>query len=152
METNYGLHFVLLFASIINGAFLGLVYDVFRISRLFFLNNKIVIFFEDLAFCLVCALSFIIIFYNYSNGRMRAYAFIGGIGGFCVYYFTLGRFTKSVCEHIYAFASPKIRKLNNKIRRALYNKEKQFYTYRKSLSSARNAGRGFGLLKTGGKV
>lgn len=152
MGTNYGLHFILLFASLIDGVFLGFVYDLFRISRMFFLRNKLIIFFEDLAFCMICSLSFILLFYNFSNGQMRAFSFVGGIVGFCAYYFTFGKFTRNVCERIYAFVSPKIKKLITYLKKILYNKEKQFYTYRMSMSAARKAGRGFGLLKTGGKI
>ncbi|HAN21117.1 MAG: hypothetical protein A2Y15_02815 [Clostridiales bacterium GWF2_36_10] len=148
MGTDYRLHFILFFASIVNGVFLGLVYDLFRISRMFFLKNRVVIFFEDLLFCLICSLSFILIFYNYSNGKMRAFAFLGGIGGFCAYYFTLGKFTKSVCERIYSIISPRFIKLKNIIKQYLYQKSKQIYTQKKGLSYANKARKGFGLLKT----
>lgn len=150
MATDYGLHFTLLFASVITGIFLGMVYDLFRISRMFFLKNRIIIFIEDLIFCFVCALSFILIFYNYSFGQMRAYAFLGGIGGFCAYYFTLGRFTRSVCERIYAFVSPKIRRLRYRIKCKAYTIKKCIYTYVKRLSFEKSAAKGFGLLKAGG--
>lgn len=152
METNYGFHFLLLFASIINGAVLGLIYDLFRVSRMFFLRNKFVIFFEDLLFCFICAISFMILFYNFSNGKMRAFAFVGGICGFCAYYFTLGKFTKIVCEHINAFVSPIINKILMKVLILYRSTKKQLYTTFRSSVSARRAAKGFGLYKNGGKV
>ncbi|PKM62591.1 MAG: hypothetical protein CVU97_04560 [Firmicutes bacterium HGW-Firmicutes-21] len=152
MGTDYGLHFTLFFYSIANGILLGLIYDFFRISRMFFLKNKIIIFFEDLLFCLICAVTFILLFYNFSFGQMRAYAFVSGIGGFCAYYFTLGRFTRAVCERVYAFMSPKIKRLRCRIQALLYYVKKRIYTNYRSFSFARNAGKGFGLLKIGGKV
>lgn len=151
MEIDYSLHFILFFASIISGAFLGLVYDIFRVSRMFFLKNKIVILFEDLLFCLICSISLILIFYNYSNGKMRFYAFVGAIGGFCAYYFTLGKFTKSVCERVYAYVSPKFIRLKCKIWQVLYQANKQIYTQKKSFKSARMARKGYRLLKTEGE-
>lgn len=147
METDYGLHFILFFASIVNGVILGLIYDCFRVSRMFFLRNKIVIFFEDLAFCLICAVSFMILFYNYSFGMMRAYAFIGSIGGFCIYYFTVGQLTKAICEKVYSVVSPILKKAKNKIQASLYDCYKQIFTYSKRASYIKSAGRGFGLLK-----
>ena len=152
METDYSLHFTLFIASVINGIFLGLVYDFFRISRMFFLRNRVIIFFEDLLFCLICSLTFIILFYNYSFGQMRAFAFLGSIGGFCAYYFTLGRFTRCFCERVYAFISPKIKRLAGRVSAFLYYYRKRIYTYNRSLMMARSAVRGFGLLRNGGKV
>lgn len=148
METDYGLHFILFFASIVNGAVLGLIYDCFRVSRMFFLRNKIVIFFEDLAFCLICAVSFMILFYNYSFGMMRAYAFLGSIGGFCIYYFTAGQFTKAVCEKVYSIVSPILKKARNRIATAVYNCYKQIFTYARCAVYIKRAGKGFGLLRT----
>lgn len=147
METDYRLHFVLFFASIVNGVILGLIYDCFRVSRMFFLKNKIVIFFEDLAFSLVCAVSFMILFYNYSFGRMRAYAFLGSIGGFCIYYFTVGRFTRAVCEKVYSVVSPILKRVKNKLVSSLYGFYKQIFTYRRRALYIQKAARGFGLLK-----
>ena len=152
MGTDYGLHFILFFASILNGVLLGLVYDCFRVSRMFFLKNRVVIFIEDLLFCTVCALSFVLLFYNFSFGKMRAYAFLGSIGGFCVYYFTLGRFTRHVCECVYAFASPRIKRIINMIKAAMFAVEKRIYTYNRSTSFVKRAEKGFGLLRIGGKV
>ncbi|HBR31961.1 MAG TPA: hypothetical protein DD733_07745 [Clostridiales bacterium] len=151
MATNYALHFLLLFASFINGMALGLIYDLFRISRMFFLRNKVVIFFEDIAYCLICTLSYMLLFYNYSNGRMRAYAFVGGIMGFCLYYFTLGRFTRFFCEKVYEFVFPIIHRLMTRIKGYLYLIKKRIYTNIQCGLSARRALVGFGLLKNGGR-
>ncbi len=147
METDYGLHFILFFASIVNGAVLGLIYDCFRVSRMFFLKNKVVIFFEDLVFSLICAASFMILFYNFSFGMMRAYAFLGSIGGFCIYYFTAGRFTRAVCEKVYSVVSPVFKRAKTKMKACVYSYYKQVFTYRRRASYIKKAGRGFGLLK-----
>jgi len=150
METDYSLHFKLFFSSIINGLLLGFIYDIFRVSRMFFLKNRTLLFFEDLLYCFVCALSFTLLFYNFSFGQMRAYAFLGSIGGFCAYYFTIGRFTKIICEKVYAFLSPKILYIKNKIKAVSYMLKKCLFTDIMSRSYCRKAAKGFGLLKIGG--
>jgi len=79
---------------------------------------------------------------------MRAYAFIGSIGGFCIYYFTAGRFTRAVCEKVYSIVSPIFKRIKNKLKAALHDKYKQIFTYSRRASYIKNAGRGFGLLKS----
>lgn len=72
------------------GTVIGVLYDVFRIFRLSFTDNKVVVVIQDILFWSVSAvLSFLFVFVI-NNGEFRAFLAFGEILGFIVYYFTLG--------------------------------------------------------------
>ena len=102
------------------GLALGLLYDAFRISRIFLgehfsqkTSNRlrsiklplighlreykkskaigIVVFIEDFLFCLIASFAFILLFYEICNGKIRFPAFLLAGAGFFVYRVTLGR-------------------------------------------------------------
>ncbi|MHC1694443.1 MAG: spore cortex biosynthesis protein YabQ [Eubacteriales bacterium] len=74
------------------GAFICVLYDLFRILRMMFGAGKILLFLEDLLFCLL-ATGIIIIFLFYANsGEIRWFAMAGAFIGFFVYYNTISRF------------------------------------------------------------
>ena len=108
-----------LYAAIL-GIALGAFYDLFRITRVFlgmhysrraanrlrahhlpFLTPRrrtgesralgIVIFFEDLIFCMVAGIALVILFYEVNSGRFRAPALLCALAGFLLYRGTLGR-------------------------------------------------------------
>ncbi|NLN56146.1 MAG: hypothetical protein GX148_07615 [Clostridiales bacterium] len=100
MEIAYALQHYLFLTSLLAGVVCGIVYDVFRILRAFAFKNKIIIFIEDVIYCLFVSAVFMILFYNYSQGRIRFYAFAGVIMGFSAYYFTVGKLTYKILELI----------------------------------------------------
>jgi len=102
------------------GCALGAVYDLLRISRVFFgihysqraikrltcvrlplLEARTerkkkrtlgaVIFFEDLFFCIFCAIALILLFYECNNGKIRYPVFLAAGVGFLMYRGTLGK-------------------------------------------------------------
>ena len=108
-----------LYAAIL-GIALGAFYDFFRITRVFlgmhysrraanrlralhlpFLTSRrktgesralgIVIFFEDLIFCMVAGIALVILFYEVNSGRFRAPALLCAGAGFLFYRGTIGR-------------------------------------------------------------
>ncbi len=97
MEISYALQHYLFLASLLAGIVCGAVYDIFRILRAFAFKNKVIIFAEDVIYCLFVAAVFMILFYNYSEGRIRLFAFAGVIAGFSGYYFTVGKLTYKIC-------------------------------------------------------
>ena len=129
--SQFGIARLYIFALIL-GAFLGLLYDLFRITRVFLgmhysrraakrlesirlplLDPRkkrkesralgVVIFLEDLLFCLMAAVSLILLFYGGNNGKFRVFALFCTAGGFLLYRVTLGRAVMLFSEVI-AFA------------------------------------------------
>lgn len=118
--------------ALILGFCLGLVYDGFRITRIFlgahysrrlakrlqeirlpFLSNKartresaalgIAIFLEDLLFCIFAGCALIILFYQMNNGKLRFLPLLCAGAGFLGYRLTLGR-AVMYCSEWIAFA------------------------------------------------
>lgn len=83
--------FILAFWSLIAGMLICVIYDLFRITRLRREQNKIVLFFLDLAFCLVSTCVMLVLFFNLSFGRMRIYAVAFALVGFSVWRITVSR-------------------------------------------------------------
>ena len=102
---------IFLFSTVL-GFGLGIVYDFFRIRRIFFKTmnpgneNKVecvVIFFEDVLYSLISAVVVCIFVFYTNSGRYRALTFIGAIFGFYIYRKTLGRLFVIVFGYIFSF-------------------------------------------------
>ena len=91
MNNEYLLHMALALWSVILGAFLCAVYDVFRLLRLVRRQNAFVVFLCDLIFCVFSAVCLLVLFFNLSYGRVRFYALALAIAGFLVWRFTVSR-------------------------------------------------------------
>lgn len=96
MSGEYLLHTELALWSVLLGAFLCAVYDVFRLFRLRGKQNAVVLFVCDLAFCIISAVCMLILFFNLSYGKMRGYAFVFVILGFLIWRFTVSRLVMSL--------------------------------------------------------
>ncbi|MBR5286647.1 MAG: spore cortex biosynthesis protein YabQ [Clostridia bacterium] len=91
MNNEYFLHMALAMWSVILGAFLCAVYDVFRLLRQIRRQNVIFVFIGDFLFCIFSAVCLLILFFNLSYGRVRFYALVLAIVGFMVWRFTVSR-------------------------------------------------------------
>ena len=77
--------------SLLVGAGLGLVYDVFRVTRVAVRTGKAVIFIEDIVFfCIAAAITFLFLM-GASDGKVRIFLLIGEFIGATLYYFTIGQ-------------------------------------------------------------
>lgn len=144
------------FCSFILGVFLGAVYDVFRLVRIVLPKNKVLIFFEDILFCLISATAFLLLAFNVGSGRIRAFAGIGTIGGFSGYYLTIGKlvykaneiiisFIKRVIKYIFVFVKKPFVFVFEK-QKAAYKRRYIVKKRRKIMEKAINqAKKGFGL-------
>jgi len=117
--SQWGLSALYLYALIL-GFFFGAVYDGLRITRVFLgvrysrraakrlervrlplLSPRkksgesrllgVIVFFEDLFFCLFAGVALILLFYAVNNGKIRVLAFVSCGAGFLAYRVTLGR-------------------------------------------------------------
>ena len=81
----------LFFASILLGALLGALYDLFRALRLCLKHPKAAVFAEDVLFVTVSALSIYVFCTELCRGRLRFFVMLGAAAGFGIYLSTLGR-------------------------------------------------------------
>lgn len=100
MSNEYLLHMALAVWSLIVGAFLCAVYDVFRLFRLRKKQNAIVLFICDLIFCLIATVSLLILFFNLSYGRMRMYALVLAVVGFLIWRLTVSRLVMHLMQKL----------------------------------------------------
>lgn len=95
--------------SLIVGAAIGVYYDVFRIIRIVLPKSVVLIFFEDLIFCLSAGVIMSVFIFNAGFGIVRGYAVIGTGIGFTVYYLTIGKIVYRLSEIIIDFLRKAIR-------------------------------------------
>ena len=115
MQDKYILHTALALWSVVLGAFLCAVYDVFRLFRLRRKQNAVTLFICDVLFCVISALSLLILFFNLSHGRMRAYAFVLCLGGLLIWRLTVSRFVMALMGKLIDFVSRLLHSLKAKI-------------------------------------
>lgn len=82
-------HLFLVFT--LNGIFIGLLFDFFRILRKSFKTKNFVTYIEDILFWLLTGLSIIFSMYNFSGGSLRFFMFLGLGVGTVMYILTLSK-------------------------------------------------------------
>lgn len=100
MNNEYLLQTALAVWSVILGAFLCAVYDIFRLLRLVRRQNAVLLFVSDLIFCIFSAVCLLILFFNLSYGRIRMYALLLCAVGFFVWRFTVSRITMKLLQRL----------------------------------------------------
>lgn len=70
---------------ILNGLFIGIIFDIFRILRRSFETPNLVTYIEDCIFWILSAMSFLYTLFVFNNGEIRGYMFIGLLLGIAVY-------------------------------------------------------------------
>lgn len=103
LELSIGQQTQMFLAALLLGAALGVVYDVFRVSRLALCSGWLVILLEDLAFFALAAMALFRFFLELSLGQMRFFALVGVVLGWLLYYFTLGTLVMGISREIIAF-------------------------------------------------
>lgn len=89
MLINQGYLFII-FA--LNGVIIGLIFDFFRILRKTFNTSNLMTYFEDIMFWVLTGISIIFFMYNFSNGSIRLYMFLGLVFGILLYILTISTF------------------------------------------------------------
>lgn len=112
------------------GFAIGLIYDVFRISRVIYAGGKIKQFFEDFLFCIMAACVFTVCCFNISLGIVRMFIAFGVLFGFFVYRFTLGIFSVKLAKLLKALILPHLLSFKNGIRRTCFKIGANLYTNR----------------------
>ena len=75
----------------LNGIFIGLLFDFFRILRKTFKTANLVTYVEDIVFWIITGISIIYCMYNFSDGNIRLFMFLGLIFGIILYMLTLSK-------------------------------------------------------------
>lgn len=106
MKVPYEQLFLLALWSLAVGFFYGFVYEWFRLLHRSHPRLYILIFFEDLLYCLLCALAMMLLFFNLSYGKMRFYSFLLVIAGFLLWYFLAGKLFRRFLSALHRLLSP----------------------------------------------
>ena len=77
--------------SVLLGAAVGVLYDVFRILRIALPHNGVAVFFEDLLFCMMTCCMLILMIFCANYGIVRWFSVMGCAGGFMLYRETAGK-------------------------------------------------------------
>lgn len=133
--------------SLAVGAFLCAVYDIFRIFRLRGKQNAITLFFCDLMFCIIAAVSMLLLFFNLSFGRARAYAFVLAGIGFLIWRFTVSRLVIKLCLKLIALAERFLNSIKMRATAVLHRLARRTYTSNYCRRKVKSAERGFEMLK-----
>ena len=89
MTNNQALLF-LIFS--LNGIIIGFLFDFFRILRKSFKTSNIVTYIQDIIFWIFTGITIIFFMYNFSDGCIRLFMFIGITLGFLIYILTLSKY------------------------------------------------------------
>lgn len=73
------------FIFILVGFLIGILFDIFRISRKTFKTSNIVTNIEDVLFWILSGLLFIFSLFKFNNGNIRVYTLVGLIIGISIY-------------------------------------------------------------------
>ena len=75
----------------LNGVFIGLLFDFFRILRKTFKTLNLITYIEDIIFWILTGISIIFCMYKFSDGSIRLFMFLGLIFGIILYMLTLSK-------------------------------------------------------------
>ena len=91
---------VIFLIFILNGTLIGFLFDIFRIIRKTFKTKDIITYLEDILFWILTGLSIIYFVFNFSDGEIRGYMFMGIISGIAIYILTLSKIIIIVCNYL----------------------------------------------------
>ncbi len=101
--------------SCVIGAFLGVVYDFFRVLRIIKKHSLIAVFIEDFIYVTFCFFVIFIYCMEKARGEIRFFIFLGSLLGFAVYIFTAGNFIVNIIRKIVLFIKSLLIKIYNKL-------------------------------------
>ena len=101
----------------LNGIFIGILFDFFRILRKSFKTVNFITNIEDILFWILTGLSIIYCMYNFSGGALRFFMLLGLILGILLYMLTLSDFLVKIVVKIISI----IKKMQNNMTKKLKN-------------------------------
>ena len=115
-------------ASLVLGAFLCAVYDVFRVFRLRRKANPAVLFVSDALYSSIVSLSLLLLYFNFTYGRVRVYAFVIALLGFLAWRFTVSRLAIGLCMKLIDLALSNLNSLKMRAVRIIKRASRRIYT------------------------
>lgn len=93
----------MLIAFFITGICIGILFDIFRISRKSFKTPDFFIYIEDIAFWIMTGILILFTIFTFTNGEIRLYMFIILLFGILIYYISISKYFVMISTKIIAF-------------------------------------------------
>ena len=87
--------------SLLMGAALGVLYDLFKVLRLVGLNGTVIVFFEDILFFAISTITVFSFYMQVTDGKFRIYPLIFAGIAFLIYFLTLEKIVFFIVKKIY---------------------------------------------------
>lgn len=107
--------------SCVLGAFLGIVFDFFRVIRIIKKHSTVAVFIEDVLFIIFSFMCIFIYTMEKARGEIRFFIFLGAFLGFILYIEIVGNFIVNVIKKIVLFIKSVLRKIYIKILKPIAN-------------------------------
>lgn len=92
MENSIISQTILFIIFILNGVFVGILFDFFRILRRSFKTSDIITYIQDILFWILAGASILYSIFKFNNGEIRLYIFIGILLGITFYIVLFSKF------------------------------------------------------------
>ena len=92
--------FYTFFIFILVGMIIGITYDLFRIWRKSFKTIDIITYIQDFLFWIFTGAILLYSIFNFNNGELRSYIFIGIFLGVILYMLSISKFFVEICTKI----------------------------------------------------
>lgn len=89
--------------ALLMGCVAGVIYDVFRITRVAFRLSWVAVMLEDMLFFLFCAFMLFRYFLYTSGGEVRLFVVGGMLLGWLIYFFTIGSIVMKIADEVISF-------------------------------------------------
>ena len=86
--------------SVGTGIAFGLVYEVFRLTRLFFRTCTLVVFVEDMIYAFICSAATVLFIFFINGGQVRLYIILSIFFGIVLYCLTIGRLASLLYKRV----------------------------------------------------
>ena len=127
--------------------FLCGVYDVFRVFRLRRTQRGIVLFVCDFAFCMVATIAMLLLFFNLSYGKARAYGFLFALLGFLLWRFTVSKIYMALILKIIVLTEKLLTSIKMRVLAVALRLARRTYTEIYCRSLVNKSRKGFGIVK-----
>ena len=101
--------------SCVLGAFLGIVFDIFRVIRIIKKHSSVAVFIEDILFIIFSSICIFIYIMEQARGEIKFFIFFGAFLGFILYIVSVGNFIVNVIKSIVLFIKSILKKIYLKI-------------------------------------
>lgn len=110
--------------SMLLGIVLGVMYDIFRITRMIINSKNLAIFIQDVLYFVVSGLITFFFVLKANSGDSRVYIIIGEGLGWILYHLTIGEFIYKCSNSFVIGVKRKIQSIGNKICKRLSKRDK----------------------------